>query len=62
MLKDKIKTMVEKDEKGCLITCTMLVKKQVFLTSCTRAEEADMVDNMKANIIKELRGDLKDEP
>ncbi len=62
MLKDKIKTTVEKNEKGCLITCTLLVKKQVYLTSCTRQEEVDMVAGIKDIIIKELRGDLKDEP
>lgn len=59
MLRDKIKTRVEKDEKGCLITCTLLVKKQVFLTSCTRQEEADMVDTMKTNIIHELRKEIE---
>ena len=62
MLKDKIKTTVEKNEIGCLITCTLLVKKQVYLTSCTRQEEVDMVAGIKDIIIKELRGDLKDEP
>ena len=59
MLKDKIKIMVEKDEKGCLITCTLLVKKQVFLTSCTRQEEADMADRLKMEIINDLRKEIE---
>ena len=56
MLKNKIKVMIEKNEDGgCLITCTLLVKKQLYVSGCTKEEEADMVDTLKENIIKELR-------
>ena len=56
MLKNKIKVMIEKNEDGGrLITCSLLVKKQLYVSGCTKEEEADMVDTLKENIIKELR-------
>ena len=58
MLKDKIKTTIEKNDSGCLITCAMLVKKQVYLSSCTREEERTIEEQLKTEIEKELRLEL----
>jgi len=58
MLTDRIKTTVEKNDSGCLITCAMLVKKQIYLTSCTRDEEKTIEARMKAEIENDIRKEL----
>lgn len=62
MLRDKIKTQVHKDDRGCLITCTLTIRKQVFLSQCNREDEREVQARMVAAIIDGVRRDLLDEP